>query len=48
VTVTAVWDVTWNGVSGGAPVAGAQVVQLASSRPVSVGELQVLVTRGDS
>lgn len=48
VTVTAVWDVTWNGVSGGVPIAGAQVVQLVSSRPVSVGELQVLVTGGDS
>jgi hypothetical protein len=48
VTVTGVWAVTWNGISGGAPVAGEQVVQLAAARPLDVGELQVLVTGGES
>lgn len=48
VTVTGMWQVTWNGVSGGVPVAGEQLVQLTTSRPVSVGELQVLVTGGGS
>ena len=48
VTVTGVWQVTWDGVSGGAPVAGVQTVALTSTRALSVGELQVLVTGGAS
>lgn len=44
VAVTGVWQVTWNGISGGVPVTGAQTVQLTSTRTLSVGELQVLST----
>lgn len=44
VTVTSVWQVTWTGVEGGAPVVGTQEVALTVNRAVPVGELQVLVT----
>ena len=44
VTVTSVWQVTWTGVEGGAPVAGTEEVPLAATRALPVGELQVLVT----
>lgn len=46
VTATSVWQVDWTGVSGGAPVAGGQVVQVSSQRAVPVGEVQVLVSGG--
>ena len=44
VTVTTVWQVTWTGVEGGAPVVGTQEVPLTVNRALPVGELQVLVT----
>ena len=44
VTVTSVWQVTWTGVEGGAPVVGTQDVALTVNRALPVGELQVLVT----
>ncbi|OLT11773.1 hypothetical protein BJF78_26240 [Pseudonocardia sp. CNS-139] len=43
VTVTAVWQVTWEGVTGGVPVAGEQTLLLASAAELVVGEVQVLV-----
>lgn len=46
VTATAVWGVTWSGVSGGAPVAGSDTVLLSSEVELPVGELQVLVGGG--
>jgi hypothetical protein len=46
VTVTAVWQVTWTGFSGGAPVVGVQGLELTATRALPVGELQVLVTGG--
>jgi hypothetical protein len=46
VTVTSVWQVTWTGVEGGAPVVGTQDVALTVNRALPVGELQVLVTGG--
>lgn len=48
VTVTGVWQVVWNGVSGGLPVAGTQVVTLAATQPMAVGELQVLLGSGET
>jgi hypothetical protein len=47
VTATAVWSVTWSGVSAGAPVEGTDTVSLASEAALPVGELQVLVGGGD-
>jgi hypothetical protein len=44
VTVTSIWQVTWTGVEGGAPVVGTQDVALTVNRALPVGELQVLVT----
>jgi hypothetical protein len=44
VTVTSVWQVTWTGIEGGAPVFGTEQVPLTANRAVPVGELQVLVT----
>ena len=44
VTVTSVWQVTWTGNEGGAPVAGTEEVPLTANRALPVGELQVLVT----
>ena len=46
VTVTSVWQVTWTGIEGGAPVLGTQDVALTVNRALPVGELQVLVTGG--
>lgn len=47
VTATAVWTVAWSGVSGGAPVAGADTVLLTTEADLPVGEIQVLVGGGD-
>jgi hypothetical protein len=44
VRVTGVWRITWDGVTGGAAVAGVQEIDLVTPQPLPVGELQVLVT----
>ena len=46
VTATAVWSVTWSGVSGGVPVEGTDTVALSSEAELPVGEVQVLVGGG--
>ncbi|WP_219414187.1 hypothetical protein [Pseudonocardia nigra] len=46
ITATGIWQVTWEGTSGGAPVDGEQTVRLASERALPVGEIQVLVSNG--
>lgn len=46
ITVTSVWQVTWTGSSGGAPVAGEQLIRLSSESALTVGEVQVLVSGG--
>ncbi len=46
ITATAVWQVGWNGVTDGGPVAGQQTLQLTSTAALSVGEVQVLVSGG--
>jgi hypothetical protein len=38
------WQVDWQGVSGGVPVAGQQTLQLSSTTDLTVGEMQALVT----
>lgn len=43
VTATAIWSVTWSGVSGGVPVEGTDTVALSSEAELPVGEVQVLV-----
>lgn len=44
ITATCSWTVTFTGTSGGAPVAGAQTVQVSTSATLPVGEAQVLVS----
>ena len=44
---TAVWTVSWSGVSAGVPVEGVEVVELSTVVEVPVGELQVLTVEGD-
>lgn len=46
ITATAVWTVTWNGQSAGAPVAGETTLALPVETSLSVGEVQVLVPGG--
>jgi hypothetical protein len=46
VQATGVWQVEWEGVSDGAPVAGAQTVRVSSQIELPVGEIQVLVSGG--
>jgi hypothetical protein len=48
IVATTHWQVDWQGVSAGAPVAGQQTLQLASTTDLAVGELQALVTGGGS
>lgn len=43
VDATAVWSVTWSGVSAGAPVTGAQELRIPATTTMPVGEIQVLV-----
>ncbi|MER7433681.1 hypothetical protein ACFU8R_28700 [Pseudonocardia alni] len=43
ITATAVWTVTWSGISGGVPVAGEQRVLVPASTTLPVAEVQVLV-----
>lgn len=47
VVATAVWQVEWEGVSGGLPVAGAEELRLESAVEIPVDEVQVLVTGDD-
>lgn len=44
VQVTGIWQVTWAGITGGAPVAGEQELDLTAPQELPVGELQALVT----
>ncbi|MFC4945827.1 hypothetical protein ACFPFQ_20345 [Pseudonocardia sp. GCM10023141] len=46
ITATSVWQVDWAGTTGGVPVAGGQVVQVAAQTTLAVGEVQVLITGG--
>lgn len=46
VTATAVWTVTWSGVSGGVPVEGEQTLLVPATTTMPVGEVQVLVGGG--
>lgn len=46
VVATAVWQVQWEGFSGGLPVVGAEELRLASEVEIPVDEVQVLVTGG--
>lgn len=46
VTSTAVWNVTWSGVSAGVPVEGTDTVALSSEAELPVGEVQVLIGGG--
>ncbi len=46
ITATAVWQVGWRGISGGAPVAGGQELRLTSETSIAVDEIQVLVVGG--
>lgn len=43
ITATSVWTVTWSGASGGAPVAGEQIVRVPNETTLAVSEVQVLV-----
>lgn len=47
VTATAIWSVTWSGVSAGAPVEGTDTVALTGEVALPIGELQVLAGGGD-
>jgi hypothetical protein len=47
ITATAHWQIDWQGISGGAPVAGRQALALPASTALAVGELQALVTGGE-
>ena len=46
VTATAVWSVSWSGVSGGVPVEGTDTVTLSGEAELPVGEVQVLIGGG--
>ena len=48
IAATAHWQVDWQGVSGGVPVAGQQTVELTSRSDLAVGELQALVAGSGS
>lgn len=43
VVATAVWTVSWNGVSGGEPVDGQETVEVPATTALEIGEIQVLV-----
>lgn len=43
VTATAVWQVEWQGVSAGAPVAGGEELRLTTETSIAVDEVQTLV-----
>lgn len=43
IVATAVWSVTWTGVSAGAPVTGEQELRIPTATALPVGEVQVLV-----
>lgn len=47
VTATALWTVSWSGISGGEAVEGEQSVAVPASTSLPVGEVQVLVGGGD-
>lgn len=46
ITATSVWQVGWNGVTDGGPVAGQETLRLSSTATLAVGEVQVLVGGG--